>query len=68
MTNLKLVADSSNEEIECWQDQDNNHALAVGYLEQAALLLGGNVTHVEFVDSKLNKRNKYIITYDLDHT
>ena len=47
-------------------DQDTNEFIALRHLEQAAALLGGEISHFSCVDSKLNKCQKYVITYDID--
>ena len=44
--------------------EEDNLADAIQHMEQAAALLGGEVTHVTCCDSQLRKCKKYVITYD----
>ena len=55
----------SNEElVRFLDDEDDNETIAIRHLEQAAALLNGDISHFSCVDSKLNKCQKYVITYD----
>ena len=57
------LAIPTNEEVIRWLDQQDGDP-AVVLLEQAAALLGGEITHFTCVDSSLRKCKKYVITYD----
>ena len=47
-------------------EQETNEFIALRHLEQAAQLLEGEISHYTCVDSKLNKCQKYTITYDVN--
>ena len=47
-------------------EQETNEFIALRHLEQAAQLLEGKISHYTCVDSKLNKCQKYTITYDVN--
>ena len=55
----------TNEDIVRWLDEeDDRESIAVRLLEEATDLLSGEISHFSCVDSKLNKCQKYVITYD----
>ena len=57
----------TNEDLVSWIDQqETDEKIAVGLIEEAAVILGGEVTHITCVNSKLNKCQKYVITYDVN--
>lgn len=56
----------TNEELVRWiEQQETDEKIAAGLIEEAAVILGGEVTHITCVNSQLNKCQKYIITFDV---
>ena len=59
----------TNEELVRWiEQQETDEKIAASLVNEAAVILGGELTHITCVDSQQRKCKKYVITYDRERT